>query len=138
MLRSLVPSTLLFFIGCTLSYFILIPKVFKVLYPYATLINATAFFSVSEFISTVLGLMIATGTMFLLPLFMMALSFTGLVKPIFWKAHYRHALLFFLIFTAIIIPDPTGITMMILIFPLMGLYYAGCVLTSRLDKSKME
>lgn len=136
--QSLLPSVLLFFAGCIFAYYFLIPAAFKILYPYAVAINAVLFFSVNEFISSVLGLMITTGIMFLLPLFMVMLSFIGFIKPVFWRRKWRHALLFFLIFSAIITPDGTGITMMILFFPLMGLYFAGCMLTSRFDKSKIN
>jgi sec-independent protein translocase protein TatC len=136
-LQSLLPSVALFLGGCAFAYFFLIPATFKILYPYAFVINATPFFSVSEFVSSVLGLMIATGLMFLLPVLMGMLSFLGFVDSSFWRSHFRHALLFFLIFTAIITPDGTGVTMAILFFPLIGLYSAGIMLTSRKDRSKI-
>lgn len=136
--QSLLPSVFLFFTGCVFSYYFLIPATFKILYPYAMAINATPFFGVDEFISSVLGLMIVTGVMFLLPVFMILLSLAGFVSSIFWKSKWRHAMMFFLIFTAVITPDGTGVTMMILFLPLMGLYLLGCVLTRRVDKSKIN
>ena len=136
--RSLLPAVILFFSGCIFAYYFLIPITFKILYPYATLINALTLFSVTEFVYSVLGLMIVTGVMFLLPLFMTMLSWIGLVKSAIWKENWRYALLVFLIFTAIITPDGTGVSMMILFLPLMLLYFAGCVLTSRFDKGKIS
>lgn len=136
--QSLLPAILLFFSGCSFAYYFLIPATFKILYPYAVVIGAVPFFSVNEFVSSVLGLMIATGIMFLLPLFMVILSFIGLVKSAIWRNKWRYALLFFLIFTAIITPDGTGITMALLFFPMAGLYFTGCILTSRFDRSKIS
>ncbi|MEK7117070.1 MAG: twin-arginine translocase subunit TatC [Patescibacteria group bacterium] len=134
-LWSLLPFVFLFFSGCLFSYFFLIPATFKVLYPFATAVGAAPFFSIDEFIYYVFSLMIAVGMVFLLPLFMILLSFMGIIKPEFWKSKWRHALLFFLILSAIITPDGTGITMVMLFFPLMTLYFAGYVFANKLSKS---
>ena len=136
--KSLLPSIVLFFTGCAFAYYFLIPTTFAILYPYAFLIGAVPFFSVNEFISSVLGLMIVAGLMFLLPLFMFLLTFMGFVKSSVWRDKWRHALLFFLILSAIITPDGTGITMMILFVPFSLLYFAGYILTKRLDKNKIN
>jgi len=122
---SLLPFILLFLGGCAFSYLFLIPATFEVLYPYATMIGAVPFFSIDEFINYVFILTIAVGIMFLLPLFMILLSFMGIIKPEFWRRKWRYALLFFLILSAIITPDGTGVTMILLFLPLAMLYFAG-------------
>ena len=127
----LFPSILLFFAGCLFAYLFLVPVTFEVLYPYATAIGATPFFSVQEFISSVFGLMIVTGVMFLLPIFMALLNFLGVVNTDFWRSKWRYAILSFLIFSAIITPDGTGITMMVLVIPLSGLYGLGMVVSRK-------
>lgn len=131
---TLFPSTFLFFAGCLFAYFLLIPSIFRVLYPYATVIGAIPFFSVQEFITLVFGIMMAVGIMFLLPVFMVFLSSLGIVKSDFWKNNWRYALLIFLIFSAIITPDGTGITMIMLSTPLAGLYFLGTFVTIRNHK----
>jgi len=128
-IRVLFPSAFLFFAGCLFAYFLLIPSIFRVLYPYATVMGAIPFFSIQEFITLVFGLMIAVGKMFLLPVFMVFLSSLGIVGPDFWKSNWRYALLIFLIFSAIITPDGTGITMIMLSVPLAGLYFLGTIVT---------
>lgn len=135
--QALIPSVLLFFTGCVFGYYFLIPTTFEVLYPYALDINATTFFLLDEFITSVLSLMIITGIMFLLPVSMVILSFLGVIEHKFWTSHLRHVSLFFMIFTAIITPDGTGITMLILLFPLLSLYYAGCLLTGAFEDSNI-
>jgi len=124
-------STFLFFIGCTFAYLFLIPITFKVLYPYATVIGAVPFFSVGEFISSVFSLMIAVGVMFLLPIFMALLNFLNIVGTDFWKSKWRYAFVLFLVFSAIITPDGTGITMVMLIVPLMILYGLGMIISRK-------
>ena len=133
-LWSLLPFVVLFFAGCLFSYFFLIPATFKILYPYATAMGILPFFSLDEFIYYVFSLMIGVGLMFLLPLFMILLSFMGIISPEFWKRKWRHALLFFLISSAIITPDGTGITMALLFVPLAALYFAGYFFADKLNK----
>ncbi|OGZ31523.1 MAG: hypothetical protein A3H02_02330 [Candidatus Niyogibacteria bacterium RIFCSPLOWO2_12_FULL_41_13] len=132
-LWSLFPLIFLFFSGSAFAYFFLIPAVFKTLYPYATGIGAVPFFSINEFIQYVFGLMIAVGLMFLLPLFMVLLSFMGIIKAGFWRKNWRHAFLFFLISSAIITPDGTGITMLMLFLPLAALYFTGYVFANKFN-----
>ena len=133
-LWSLFPIAFLFFSGLAFAYFFLIPATFKVLYPYATGIGAVPLFSIDEFIRYVFGLMIAVGMIFLLPLFMILLSFIGIIKADLWKKNWRYACLFFLIFSAIITPDGTGITMMMLFLPLAGLYFTGYIFANKFDR----
>ncbi len=133
-LLSLLPFVFLFFSGCLFSYYFLVPATFKVLYPYATSIGAMPFFSIDEFIYYVFGLMMAVGLMFLLPLFMILLSVMRIIEPEFWRNKWRHALLFFLVLSAIITPDGTGITMVMLFLPLMALYFTGYVFANKLSR----
>lgn len=127
----LFSSIFLFFVGCLFAYLLLIPLMFRVLYSYTSIINVVPFFSVQEFISSVFGLMIATGVMFLLPIFMVSLNFLNIAEAGFWKDRWHYAFLFFLIFSAIITPDGTGITMMMLTLPLSGLYGLGILLSRK-------
>src|SRR3989344_4430660 len=133
-LWSLLPMVLLFFSGAMFSYFFLIPATFKVLYPYATVIGVIPFFSINEFIYYIFSLMFAVGLMFLLPLFMILLSIIGIIEADFWRRKWRHAFLFFLILSAIITPDGTGITMAILLVPLVALYFAGYVFANKFSQ----
>ncbi len=133
-LWSLLPFVFLFFSGCAFSYFFLIPATFKVLYPYAIMIGAMPLFSIDEFIYYVFGLMIAVGAMFLLPIFMVLLSIMGIIDAEFWGSRWRYALLFSLLLSAIITPDGTGVTMIMLFLPLAILYFLGYIFASKLSK----
>ena len=135
---SLLPLVSLFFCGALFSYFFLIPTTFKVLYPYATAINVLPFFSIDEFVYYIFSLMIAVGMMFLLPMFMILLSFLGIIEANFWKRKWKYAFLFFLILSAIITPDGTGITMAILFIPLMTLYFGGYVFANKLSLKQYQ
>jgi len=135
---SLIPFVLLFCLGSMFSYFFLVPATFKIFYPFATIMGATSFFFINEFIMYVFDLMVAAGIMFLLPLFMILLSFLNIIKAKFWISKWRYAFLFFLILCAVITPDGTGITMVMLFIPLMVLYFAGYFFANRFSDDIIE
>lgn len=129
-LKILFPSLILFFSGFLFAYFFLIPATFKTLYQFASAIGATSFFSVNEFVSWVFAIMMAVGIMFLLPILMILLTGLGLVEKSFWKKNWLHFFLVILVISAIITPDGSGITMLVLSLPLILLYFFGYVIIS--------
>ncbi len=132
--KALIPSALLFLSGCLFSYYLLIPATIEILYLYVSNIGAASFFSVKEFVSLVLFLILGVGILFMLPVFMILLSSLGIVEASFWKDNWKYSLLIFLIFAAIITPDGSGITMMILSVPLTLLYVAGYIGSVKLSR----
>jgi len=137
--KVVIFSVILFISGCLFSYFVLIPSTFKILYSFATVLEASPFFTAYEFVSLTIVLAVAVGLMFQIPIFMVLLSSLGFVAPDFWKNNCKYIFLGFLIFSAIITPDGTGVTMLILFFPLAGLYLLGYSLTlKKQKKSKIK
>jgi len=133
--RSLILCTLLFIFGCLFAYYYLIPLTFIFMYPFTTALEVTPFFALDVFMSWVLGILLTTGITFLFPVFMIVLSFLGIVGPDFWRNKWRHALLLLLVFSAVITPDQTGVTMGLLFIPLALLYSVGSTLASRSIRS---
>ena len=127
--KVLAPSFFLFGAGCLFAYFVLIPLTFDILYSYAERMGAALFFTINEFVGMVLAFIVVTGIIFLLPVFMVLLSRLGIIRSSFWQKNWRYAILASLIFSAIITPDGTGITMLILSLPMVGLYFLGCLLS---------
>jgi len=136
--KVLIPSSLLFIAGCLFAYFLIIPLTFKVLYSFAMVIEAEEFFYVIQFVTLVLGLMLVIGIMFLLPIFMTLLTRFGIIDGQFWKKNWRYAIFIFLVFSAIITPDGTGITMIMLSAPLCALYFLGSLVATHRRNSKSE
>lgn len=124
-IKAWIPSLFLFIAGCLFAYLLLVPTTLRILYGFPAVMELTPFLVVDEFILFVLGLMLVTGIMFLLPIFMVLLSWLGIVKKDFWKSNWRYAISIFLLFSAIITPDGSGITMIMLFVPLSGLYVLG-------------
>lgn len=136
--KIFIPSVILFFAGALFAYFSLIPETFRVLYSFNAIIGAEPFFSVSDFIGWVFVLMFATGIMFLLPIFMYLLGRLGVIRPNFWRENWRGALLVFLVVSAIITPDGSGVTMMLLSAPMMALYGLGMTLSEVANRKNLS
>jgi len=134
-LKALLPSVALFICGCIFAYYLLIPLTFKFLYPYVLAMGAKPFFAINQFISMVLILILGTGLLFLLPIFMILLSRFKIVSPDTWKKNWRYAVLASLVLTAIITPDGTGLTMMLLTLPMLLLYFLGWIGSKKLSKN---
>ena len=130
LLTVLIPASFLFFTGCWFAYHFIIPPTFSALYAYTKATGTIALFSLDAFVGTVVGFMLVTGLLFLLPVLMALLTYLRVVPGRIWRDNWRYALLIFIIFSAIITPDGSGVSMVLLSLPLCGLYALGTVLTS--------
>lgn len=133
-LNSLMPSGFLFILGCFFAYFILVPLTLKVMNSYNTVLNATVYFEINQFITFALFAVVVTGVAFMLPIFMKTLSVLGLVSRSLWIKNFRFSLIAIVIATAIITPDGTGVTMLMLSLPLISLYLLGCIISNDVNK----
>jgi sec-independent protein translocase protein TatC len=133
--KTFVPTILLFIIGVIFSYVLVIPFILNFLYAYGESIGVATFFSINEFFPFVLQLLLAFGLAFELPAIMYALSLTGVVDAAFWKQNFRYAVIIFVIFGAIITPDGGGISMWLVVGPMVVLYLVGLLV---IKKSRNE
>jgi sec-independent protein translocase protein TatC len=135
-LKALALSSGLFFAGCLFAYLYMIPLTFKLMYPFTIVLGVEPFFSLDSFMSWVICILLATGITFLLPVFMFVLSFLKIINHGFWKKRWRLSFFSLLVFSAVITPDQTGVTMILLFAPLAVLYVVGVILTNRLEKRR--
>lgn len=123
--RMIVPSTILFIVGCLFSYYLLIPFMIYFLYRYGFAMGVTTFLAIESFISFVITFLVAFGIAFQLPIIMIVLSSLGIVEPKFWRENLRIAVFILFVFGAAITPDGSGVTMTVVALPLIALYIAG-------------
>lgn len=137
-LKSVFMFTALFVLGCLFAYYFMVPLTFEFMYPFASSLGVLTFFALDAFMAWIITILISTGIMFLLPIFMLVLSSLGIVSPDFWRKKWRTSLLCLLIFSAIMTPDQTGVTMILLFAPLAVLYMVGSLLAGRGSKAKQK
>jgi sec-independent protein translocase protein TatC len=131
-----LPTISLFVAGIAFSYIAVIPFALNFLYKYGQAIGVETFLNINDFISFVLQFFLAFGIAFELPVIMYAISLTGLIDAKFWRHNFRYAIIILVIFSAIITPDGSGITMWFVAAPMIVLYLGGIMAITRKESSK--
>lgn len=121
----------LFAIGSLFSYFMVVPYILEFLYIYGESIGISTFFEITEFIPFVMHLLIAFGLSYQLPIIMWASTVSEMVEPRFWRNNLRYFIIIIAIFSAIITPDGSGVTMWFIAGPMLLLYVLGILLIER-------
>ena len=111
-------------LGAAFSFFFLVPIVFNELFAFLPF-GVEPIFGLRQLIAVTVGFTLISSLLFLLPLVMVLLTYARLVPSPFWLTYSRHAVLLTLIASAIITPDGSGVSMLLLSLPICGLYAAG-------------
>jgi sec-independent protein translocase protein TatC len=136
-LRITAPVVILFLSGVTLCLIVVLPFTFQLLYSVQTVLGANFLvLNGDDFASFVLLFSIGFGLAFQLPVLMYGLSWLGVVSSSFWKKYWRIATIAIFFFGAIITPDGSGVTMMLVSLPMLGLYVIGYVVSVRVEKRR--
>jgi sec-independent protein translocase protein TatC len=110
--------------------------------------NAVAFFAsfapegssvltnADTYLTFVTRTMLAFGIAFLLPLFLVALNYIGLVSGKTLAKGWRIAVFVIFVFAAVASPTPDAISMLVLAFPMVGLYLAAVWVAILIDRRR--
>jgi len=123
--RVSVPVVLLFLGGVAMAFLVVLPFTIRFLYDIARGLGVETLFQLQEFLDFILLFSLAFGVAFELPVIMYGLSALGIVRPETWRRNWRYAAIAIFVFGAFITPDGSGITMMIVSLPMLGLYLGG-------------
>lgn len=127
-LRITAPVLVLFLAGIALCFVVVLPFTFKLLYSVQTTVGADFLvLFADDFISFTLLFLLAFGLAFQLPVLMYGMSWLGIVGADFWRKYWRFATIAIFAFGAFITPDGSGVTMMLVALPMLGLYLIGYV-----------
>ncbi len=116
-----VYTTLCFLSGVAFSYFIMLPYMLQF---FATFGSAGIqnMFSVGEYMSFVLQLVLLSGLIFELPMVSYVLARFGILTPAFMRHYRRHAIIAILIIAAVVTPTTDPFTMSVFSIPMVLLY----------------
>jgi sec-independent protein translocase protein TatC len=129
-----IPATVLFAIGTTIGLVWITPFTFLLLFKYVAAMGLAPVLGVQDFVTFALLYSLAFGVVFELPVFVYSLTRLGVVRASAWRKHWRGAVLGSLVFGMIVTPDNSGITMMIIATPMMGLYFGGAYFAARWER----
>jgi len=133
-----IPATALFALGTAIGVFLITPFTFLLLFKYVSAMGLSPVLGVQDFVTFALLYSLAFGVVFELPVFVYALTRLGVVRASAWKKHWRGAVLGSLIFGMVITPDNSGITMLLVATPMMGLYFGGAYFANRWERRRAE
>jgi sec-independent protein translocase protein TatC len=141
-LPFLVASPVLFVVGAAMVYFMILPFVLWFSMSQQILgggISVVLMPKVSEYFDLVTALLLAFGLCFQLPVVLTLLGMAGLVSSKMLWGGWRYAVAVVGVVAAIITP-PDPISMLLLIFPIVGLYFVsiGCVKLIEIGRKKED
>jgi len=113
-------ATAFFLLGASFAYFVVFPFGFRFLLSYATG-DIYAMPKLNEYLSFIVTLLIAFGSIFEMPVVVFFLAKIGVVSPQFLKKQRRYAILGISIIAAVLTP-PDPLSMLFMMVPLLILY----------------
>ncbi len=113
-------ATLLFLVGMTFTFLILLPAALPFLGSFTTI---SQFWSAREYFTFVTGLMIWIGLFFEFPLVIYVLTSIGLVQPKFLAEQWRLAVVIIAVIAAAITPTVDPVNMGLVMAPMILLYF---------------
>jgi sec-independent protein translocase protein TatC len=119
------PALLLFAVGVAFGWLALLPTTLQVLVTYLDPAKFEAKVTVSLYFSFVSLLTLVMGFVFETPLVMWSLVRTGLVRAATLRKSRRIAILFALLFAAVVTPTTDAVTMLFVAVPMIVLYEIG-------------
>lgn len=119
----LVSSVLLFYLGCAFAYFFVLPAVFKFMAAVAPE-GVSVMPDIARYLSFVLGLFLAFGLCFEVPVVVVILVALGLVTPAQLVEGRRYAIVGAVVIAAVLTP-PDALSMIMLAVPMCLLYEVG-------------
>jgi sec-independent protein translocase protein TatC len=129
-----IPATALFALGTAIGVFLITPFTFLLLFKYVSAMGLAPVLGVQDFVTFALLYSLAFGVVFQLPVFIYALTRLGVVRGSAWRKHWRGAVIGALVFGMVITPDNSGITMLLIATPMIGLYFGGAYFAGRWER----
>jgi len=132
-------TTLFFIIGCLFSFYLVLPVAIGFFINFGNIqLGAEAIFSVKEYISFVLRMILAFGLTFELPVILSLLARLGLVTPEFLMKSRPYFIVLAFIIAAIITPTPDAISQLMLAIPLILFYEISILMAKYLYPKSMK
>jgi len=117
-----VVFSILFSMGTIYAYFILLPTTFKVLLRFVNQTRIAPLFSVRDFFNIVAFGMLGSGLFYTFPLLIFVLVKFDLITVQTLRENRKQIFVGLLIFTAVLTPDPTPLSMILMVIPFYLLY----------------
>ena len=114
-------SSICFLSGIAFAYFVMLPLTLKFAAQFGS-VSIKNEFSIEEYMSIIISIMLAAGLVFELPMISFFLSKLGILKPSFMKKYRKHAIVAIMVASAFLTPGTDPVSQVVLAVPLVVLY----------------
>jgi sec-independent protein translocase protein TatC len=128
-------STLLFYAGIVFSYLVVTPMMLQFLIGMGTE-HIRAQIAVSYLLDFVIGMALASGVLFQLPVVVAILSMVEILRPEFLIRQWRHAVVGTFILTAVVTPGDVFVAQIVLAVPVLILYFSSIFVARAIWRGK--
>ena len=128
-------TSFLFLTGILFGYYLIVPLSVHFLGTYNVSGEVTNQINLRSYIGSVTSISMASGVVFLIPIFSYFLSKVGILTPQFMKTYRKHAYVVMLLLSAIITP-PDIFSQVMVAFPLVFLYEISIYISKRVVKKR--
>lgn len=119
---AFVGSTIMFYLGCLLSYLMIFPFTFRFLTEYELSASIHNQIDLSSYIGNFTMLTLVMGLVFEMPLLAWILSLMGLINKAFLRQYKSYAVVALMVLSAVITPSGDPMSMLLVSVPLYLLY----------------
>lgn len=130
----LLCSTVLFFFGVAVNYFIIFPFAYQFLIHYQVHANVENMITLSSYIGNLVTLSLIMGVLFEIPMLSYILARLGWLESSFLRRYHRHAIVAILIVAAIITPTGDAFTLLLVSVPIYLLYLLSTFIVYRVNR----
>ncbi len=130
-------ASLLFMLGISFGYFVIIPLSINFLGNYSVSDIVTNQININSYIGSVTSVALASGITFELPIVVFFLARIGVVTPEFMKKYRKHAIVVILVVAAIITP-PDVFSQILVTLPLLVLYEVSIFIAGRVIRDRKK
>jgi len=128
----------LFAFGILMAYFLILPVTFRIVIWFIASGGAEPFINIQDFYSMIITLMIGSGLLYTAPVFLVLLVKVGILPTDFISGKRKMMYVAFLAVTAVVTPDPTIISDLIIMIPFIVIFETAVLIAKRVERGKAE
>ena len=129
---------ILFVLGVLYAYYVIVPTTFTILYRFVDQARVMPFYSVKDFFEVITFGLFGTGLFYTFPLVIYVLVRIDLIRVEDLKKIRRELFLGLTIVTAILTPDPTPVSMLLMTIPFLVLYELSIIVLGWIMRDKPD
>ncbi|MBS7623011.1 twin-arginine translocase subunit TatC [Candidatus Bathyarchaeota archaeon] len=128
----------LFAFGVVMAYYLMLPLSFRIIVWFIESGGAEPLINIQDFYNMIITLMVGSGLLYTAPVFIVLLVQAGILPANFISGKRKLMYVGFLVVTAVITPDPTIITDVIIMLPFIMIFESAVLAAKRVERKKAQ